>query len=201
MATKPASGAPLNMDIYTLIGRVIAIWATLEDQFFLLFKQALGMDELAGSIFYQYVNFGNRLTLLHEVLSITLKNRPELTYWKSLRSIANNLSAERNFIAHNQVLIVGEWPSSVELAAVNASYEAHFRNQQEKSKSTEDVRTLHREVRMLVDEVNGFKEHLAGTKPSPDKFHAPIRDPLLAKYDQSGDRPKKPARPLRPSPA
>src|SRR5919112_5465513 len=114
--------------IYSAIGKAMSAWAAVEDVTFLLFSQVLGVAEPIGmKIFYAFNSFGAKLSITNDVFLVVYENTPEAAYWQSLHNLLKDISRERNFVAHNPLLVgirgdtKGSAPPEPYIEQVNAS--------------------------------------------------------------------------------
>lgn len=179
-------------EIYTDIGRAISAWAEFEERLFHLFCFLMNQEEdICAAVFFVWRDFSSRLRLVHDVYTKKREPEPEADYWRGLHSATNNLSAERNFIAHNYVAILlkGEPQPGIPLhkqgepGLITGPLDHIHRRKELITKTPKDIKKLTEAFHHLRMTYSAFLLHLNGQFPSPDRFHGPLRDLPLATYD------------------
>jgi hypothetical protein len=105
----------LGDEFFEMIGNCIAEWANVEDVLFNICWQCLGSSkEVAAVVYYRTSTIDGRMTLIDELVKLTLpkrerrsggKDHADVRLWNKIEADFGKLKEQRNQIAHHPVTV------------------------------------------------------------------------------------------------
>ena len=93
------------------LGHAVSRWANVEFGIVSVFATATGMKpSMAAAILRNVKTFSLLLDMCHSAVQHRLRGAPELIYWNSLVKYAGELSGDRNYMAHNSMVLHAPGP-------------------------------------------------------------------------------------------
>lgn len=93
------------------LGHAISRWTNVELAFVATFSTATNMpNNMSASILRNIRNFSTILNMTNSAVQWNLKGTEAITYWKSLVEYAQELSGDRNYMAHQAMVLHSPGP-------------------------------------------------------------------------------------------
>lgn len=159
------------------IGHAMTAWADIEDYLMRLFTVLTDTNLNIASAIMSNLSFSSSLKTVRAVAAVFLSDRPEAIFWKGLSAYVEELSNDRNNIAH----------SAVRGSYVGPTVTKHIAGNGKRTLSMSEVDELILDMRECQWMIYGFEIHLTGYHPRDEVYQAPLqrRRPPRAKRLES----------------
>lgn len=183
---KDAGLAEKQVALTSALGRAITRWAAVEMALVEIFISATGMQkDMAVAVLRPVKTFRLLMDMCNAAVRIRLADNPCLRHWNSLVDYANELSGDRNYMAHNAMVFHSPGdPQKVDVGLVEPkigpdilaalAYESVDANSFERSLSAEEILELLEDFHELVEALFSFRKAWETGTTSQDKYLKPI---------------------------
>jgi hypothetical protein len=194
-----------EMLLHAMVGRVVSKWASLENQLLDLASWGLRMNlHKTAKLTSAFKTFALSLDFTQSVCAARVKDD---VFLNSLVDYIRELSGDRNFIAHTQVVAHGrgdpakaDWTHTEPF--VGPAMKEYFAEVPQKREAMDaaEVREIAEDIQHAISLTMDFARALKAGGTWPDKFYKPVapRRPRLAQRRAENDKaPKGPPKSVR----
>ncbi len=179
-----------------MVGRVMHNWAKLETQVLMLTAWALQMQHSqAAKVTQSFRAFSLSLDFAQSACATRLGK--DTKYLSSIIGMIREVSGDRNFVAHTQIVAHGtkQAPSEVDWARVTPKIGPPLKDYlsgsvpKREPMDSDEVSEVAEDIQHLITELMEFEKALRSRRPWPQKFLKPIepRRPRLAERRAKSD--------------
>lgn len=196
------------------IGTAVSRWARLEHAIMSTFATATGLKQRTTAALFIHVKNSSLLLDMTDIAVRHLfldeeeqdnRKRPEITYWTSIVQYIRELSGDRNYIAHTDIVAHGEGnPDEADWALaepmIGPSQAAYFAGQDRFIPiGVGEVYELINDMQQVIEALMDFQRDLAARSTSQPKYHEPIARRRPSRKQRQEAARRSPKRPPSPS--